>query len=150
MRILVLLLIFVGFIDVRQCSEEGRGQELPAALLAIQIDVEQIAGVKLRLIPGPAIWYDAERVQNLAVRMLGSLESQPRRTVQLADDDALGAIDDKSALRSHQRQFAHEHLFLFSAFLFLEEESDVKRRAVSKAFAQAFEPVHFRLADFIR
>ena len=77
----------------------------------------------------------------LAVGMLGGLKGQARRTVQLADDDALGAVDDKGALRRHQRQFAHEHLFFLGALLLLEQEGDVQRRAVGDAFAQAFQPV---------
>ena len=79
----------------------------------------------------------------------GGFEGQARGTVQLADDHALGAIDDKSALRGHQRQFAHEHLFLFGALLFLEQEGHVERRAVGQAFAQALQPVHLGLADFV-
>src|SRR6185503_6954795 len=77
------------------------------------------------------------------------LESDAGGTMQLADDDAFGAIDDKSALGSHERQFAHEDLFLLGAFLFLEMEGDVKRGAEGDAFAQAFEPVDLRLANLV-
>ncbi len=88
-------------------------------------------------------------MQHLAVGMLGGFEGQARGTVQLADDHALGAIDNKGALGSHEGQFAHEHLFFFGALFLLEEESDIERRAVGQAFAQTFEPIHFRLADFV-
>src|SRR5664280_475966 len=50
-------------------------------------------------------------MQHLAIGMLRRFEGQPGRPAQLADDDALGAVDDERALRGHQRQFAHEHLF---------------------------------------
>ena len=35
------------------------------------------------------------------------------------------------------------------ALLVLEQERDVERRAVGQAFAQAFQPVQLRLADFV-
>ncbi len=136
-------------VAVTEGAEESRGQKLAAALFAVQIDVEQIAGVELRLVPGTAVGNDAEGMEHLAVGMLGRFKGQAGRTVQLADDDALGAVDDECALRRHQRQFAHEHLFLLGALFLLEQESDVQRRAVGDAFAQAFQPVVLRLADFV-
>ncbi len=81
--------------------------------------------------------------------MLGGLKGQPGRTVQLADNDPLGAVDDKCALRRHERQFAHENFLLFSPLLFFEQERDVEGSAVSQSLAQAFEPIHLRLADFV-
>ena len=81
--------------------------------------------------------------------MLGSFERQAGRAVQLADDDAFSAIDDERALRRHQGQFAHENFFFLGALFLFEEESHVKRSAVGQAFAQALEPIEFRLADFI-
>ena len=82
--------------------------------------------------------------------MLGRFKRDARRAVQLRDDDALRAIDDKRALRRHQREFAHENFFFLRALAFvLQQERDIQRRAIGRAFAQAFEPVHFRLADFV-
>ena len=99
--VLILAVLALAFaIQEGEGAEEGGGQELPAALLAVQIDVEQVAGVELRLIPGAAVGDDAEGMQRLAVGMLGGLEGQAGRPVQLADDDALGAVDDKRALRA--------------------------------------------------
>ena len=40
------------------------------------------------------------------------LEKHARRTVQLRNDDALGAVDDERAVVGHQRNFAEED-FLF-------------------------------------
>src|SRR5688500_4869671 len=88
-------------------------------------------------------------MEHLAVRMLGGFESQTRRTMQLADNDAFGAVDHESALRRHERQFAHEHFFFLRAGLFLQQKSDMQWRAVSDAFPQAFQPIQLRLADFI-
>ena len=112
---------------VTEGAEESRGQKFAAALFAVEIDVKQIAGVELRLIPGTAVRNDAEGMERLAVGMLGGLEGQTGRTMQLADDDAFGAIDDKGALRRHQGQFAHEHFFFLGALFFLEQEGDVER-----------------------
>ena len=146
-RLCVLLVVLV--IEEAQGAEERRRQKFAAAFLAIEINVKQVAGVELRFIPGTAIRNDAEGMQHLAVRMLGGFESQTGRTMQLADDDALGAVDDERALRGHQRQFAHEHFFFLGALLFLEQEGHVERRAIGDAFAQAFEPILLRLADFV-
>ena len=88
-------------------------------------------------------------MQRLAVRVLRRFKGDARRAVQLAHNHALGAIDDERALGRHERQFAHEHSFLLRAFFVLEMERDVEGRAVSDAFAQAFQPILFRLADFI-
>src|SRR5581483_6058080 len=49
-----------------------------------------------------------------------SLEEHTRRTMQLADDHALGAVDNKGAVLRHQRNVAEEY------FLFL----DVADRAI--------------------
>ena len=137
-------------IQKAQRAEKRRRQKFPAAFFAVQINVKQIARVELRLIPRTAVGNDAEAVQQFAVRMLRGLKRDARRAVQLRNDDALRAIDDERALRRHQRQFAHENLFFLGALaFFLEQERDVKRRAVGQAFAQAFEPVHLRLADFV-
>ena len=88
-------------------------------------------------------------MQRFAVRMLGRFKRNAGRTVQLADDDAFGAVDDKRALRRHQRQLAHEHGFLLRSLLVLELKGDVEGRAVGDAFAQTFQPVLLRLADLI-
>ena len=88
-------------------------------------------------------------MEHLAVGMLRGFEGNAGRAMQLADDDAFGAIDDERALRRHQRQFAHENFFFLGALFVLEQERDVERRAVGQALAQAFQPVQLRLADFV-
>ena len=60
----------------KQRPEEGGREELATALLAVQVNVEQVAGVELGLIPRSAVRDDPEAVEGLAVRMLGGLESQ--------------------------------------------------------------------------
>ena len=60
----------------KQRPEEGGREELATALLAVQVNVEQVAGVELGLIPRSAVRDDPEAVEGLAIRMLGGLESQ--------------------------------------------------------------------------
>src|SRR3546814_3520524 len=55
------------------------------------------------------------REQQLARRMgLAAVvvEEHARRTVQLRDDDALGAVDDEGAVVGHERDLAHVDLLL--------------------------------------
>src|SRR5947208_6978953 len=139
----------VSIAAVTQGAEESDHQNFSHYLLALQVNRKQIARVELRFIPGAAIGNNAEGMQRLAVRVLRRLKGDARRAVQLAHDHALGAVDDKRALGRHERQFAHEHSFLLRALFVLEVERDVEGRAVSDAFAQAFQPILFRLADFI-
>ena len=69
--------------------------------------------------------------------------------MQLADDDALRAVDHERALRRHERDFAHVNFFFLRPLFLAELESDVERRAVGLAFALRLERRQFRLADFV-
>src|SRR5690349_7789667 len=81
--------------------------------------------------------------------MLCCLECEAWRAMQLADNNSLSTVNHKSALRRHQGQFAHEHLFLFGSFFFFQQESDIKRSPKGQALAQTFQPINLRLADFV-
>ena len=54
---------------VAERAEERGGEELPAALAAIEVDVKQIVGVELHFEPGAAVRNDAEAVEHLAVQV---------------------------------------------------------------------------------
>ena len=148
---IILALADAAFdIQKAQRTEEGGRQKFPAAFLAVKINVQQVARVKLRLVPRAAVGDDAEAVQGFAVRVLGGFKGNAGRAMKLAHHNAFRAVDDECALRRHQRQFAHEHFFLFGALaLFLEQKRDVKRRAVGQTFAQTFKPIHLGLADLV-
>ncbi len=134
---------------IAEGAEKSGREEFPAALAAIEINVKQIARIELHFDPGAAIRNDAETVKHLAVEMDARFEGDPRRTMQLADDDALRAVDHERPLRRHERDFAHVN-FLFLGPLFLAElESDVERRAVGLAFPLRLERGQFRLADLV-
>ena len=139
----------IGVRAVSEGAEEGGGEKFPAALLAVEVHVEQIAGVELGFVPRAAIGNDAKGMERLAVGMLGGLEGNAGRAMQLADDHALGAVDDESPLRRHQRQFPHEHLFFLGPALVFEQERDVQRRAVGDAFTQALQPVLLWFPDLV-
>ncbi len=134
---------------VAEGAQESGGEKFPPAFAAIEIDVKQIAGVELHFDPGAAIRNDPEAVEHLAVEVNARLESDARGAMQLRNDDALGAVDHKRALRRHERDFAHVNLLLLRPLLFLELEGDVERRAESLAFALRLERAQFRLADFV-
>ena len=148
--VLVWVLALGFAVQEGQRAEEGRGQEFPAALLAVQIDVEQVAGVELRFVPGAAVGNDAEGMQHLAVRDAG----WPRRpdpgercnwltmtrSAPLMTKVPCGVISGSSPMNTFSS---------LVALLLLEQEGDVQRRAVGQAFAQAFQPVHLGLADLV-
>jgi hypothetical protein len=69
--------------------------------------------------------------------------------MQLRNDDALGAVDDESALRRHERDLAHVDLLFLRPTLFAQLESDMERSAESLAFALRLERAQLWLADFV-
>src|SRR6267142_4213173 len=86
-------------------AEEDRRQELS---LPVDAHVEQVLGVVLELHPRAAVRDDLRDVERLVFRV----EEGARRTVQLRDDDALGAVDDERAVVRHQRDVAEVDLLL--------------------------------------
>ncbi len=124
---------------IAQCAQERRRQEFTAALLAVQVDVQQIGGVELHFDPRAAVRNDPEGMQQRPVRVDRLLEADARRTVQLAHNDPFGAVDDERSLLGDQGHFAHEHGFLAHLRLVLQAEGHMQRGRVRLAFLQAFE-----------
>ena len=93
-------------------QERRHGKLAPA----VDADVDDILGVELEVEPRAAIGNDAGGEQELARRMrfpLVVVEEDAWRAMHLADDDALGAVDDEGAVAGHSRQIAHvDVLFL--------------------------------------
>ena len=139
--------LFVGAIS--EGPKKSRREEFSAAFAAIEIDVKKIAGVELHFDPGTAVRNDAEAVKNFAVQMDARFERDTRGTMQLADNHALRAVDDKSSLRRHERDFAHVNFFFFDALFFAQLKSHVERRAIGLPFALRFKRSQFWLADFV-
>ena len=134
---------------VAERAEEGRRQNFPPALAAVEVRVEQIVRVVLEFHPRPAIGDDAEAEEHLAVQMDRALEADAWRTVQLRDHDAFRAVHDERAGGRHQRDFAHVNLLLLHALFLLEVEGHVERRGVSLALAHALADAHLRLRQLV-
>ena len=89
-------------------AQEDRAQEFA---LAVDAHVEHVLLVVLELNPRAAIGNDLAQEVGAVVR---GLEEHAGRAVQLADDDALGAVDDEGAVLRHQRNVAEENFLLFN------------------------------------
>ena len=99
-----------------QGAQEDGAEELA---LAIDADVERVLLVVFELNPRAAVRNDlAEEIGAVA----GRLKEDAGRTMQLRNDDALGAVDDERAVLRHQRNVSEED------FLFL----DVADRLVAR------------------
>ena len=69
--------------------------------------------------------------------------------MQLRDDNALGTIDHKSALGSHQRKLAHVNFFFLRAAFVFVTEGHIERSAERLPLALGLESGHFGLTEFI-
>ena len=97
---------------VRPVAEGAQQRRRGELLLLVDVDVDDVVDVDGELDPRPAERDDARRDQPLAVRVRALLEHDAGRPVQLADDDALGAVDDEGAERREQRQLTEIDLLL--------------------------------------
>ena len=89
-------------------QKSGR-EDLPAA---IDISVKNVVRIGLEFQPRAAIRNDPDAEDLLAARMEAFLKRHARRTVQLTDNDAFSAIDDKGTRSGHERNLAHVNLLL--------------------------------------
>ena len=93
-------------------QQDGRRQ------LAAPVDTDEdvVLGVELEVQPGTTIGYDPGGEEQLAGGMglaLVVVKKDAGRTVELGDDDPLGAVDDEGPGLGHERHFAHvDFLFL--------------------------------------
>ncbi len=93
-------------------AQQDRDRHLAATVHA---EVEVVLRVELEVQPRTAVGDDPRREQQLARRVRLAavvLEEHARRTVQLRDDDALGAVDDEGAGGGHERNLAHVDFLL--------------------------------------
>jgi hypothetical protein len=120
LRTLALQVEGVGVVEGREDllrRHPDRAQQDGDRHLAPTVDAEiqVVLGIELEVQPGAAVGNDARREQQLA-RGVGLaavvLEEHARRTVQLRNDDALGAVDHEGAGGGHERDLAHVDLLL--------------------------------------
>jgi hypothetical protein len=76
------------------------------------VHVDDIVDVDRELDPGAAERDDARRDEALPVGVRALLEDDARRAVQLADDDALGTVDDEGPEGRDERQLPEIDLLL--------------------------------------
>ena len=97
---------------VAERLEQHRRVHLAAA---VDAHVDQVLRVELEVEPRAAVRNDARLVEELAGRVglaLVVVEEDARAAVQLAHDDALGAVDDERTVLGHQRDLAEVDLLL--------------------------------------
>ena len=97
--------------------EAERIQQRRHMQLAAPVDAhkDDVLGVELEVEPRAAVGDDAGREQVLAGGVglaLVVVEEHAGRAVHLADDDALGAVDDEGAVGRHERHVAHVDVLL--------------------------------------
>src|SRR6202030_2192489 len=119
-------------------AQENRAEEFA---LAVDADVENVLRVVLEFDPRAAI---GNNLAQEVAAIVCSLEKHARRTVQLADDHALGAVDDERAVFGHQRNIAKENFLLLDVANGLgagigilivnrEADCDLERRGIRHA-----------------
>ena len=120
--------------------------------LAVDLDVELVLGRGLELEPGAAVGDDLGGEEVAAGgRVLGRGVVDAGRAHELADDDALGAVDDERAPLGHRREVAHVDalLELLAGLLDVEHDVDVERSAERQVPRPALELVVLRLAELV-
>ena len=86
-------------------ADQHRHRNFPGTVHA---DPEHVVRVHLVFEPCAAVRDHLTGVQGFAVLVMVFAEIDARGTDQLADDDTLGAVDDKGTGLGHQRHVAHE------------------------------------------
>src|SRR5262249_8194690 len=93
-------------------AQQHRRVELAAA---VDADEHDVARIELEVDPRAAVGNDARGVEELAagVRLaLVVVEEDARRSMQLRDDDALGAVHHERPVAGHERDLAEVDLLL--------------------------------------
>src|SRR5690606_29719111 len=114
-------LVRVVLIEHRQNflrSEIQRAQQNSGRQLATTVDTDkyQVLGIEFEIQPGATVGNNAGGIQQLTGTVglaFVVIEENARRSMQLGDNNALGAVDDESAAVSHQRNFSHVDFLLF-------------------------------------
>ena len=84
---------------------------------AVNTAIEQVFGIELKVQPGATIGNNAGRKQQFAGTVADAfivVEKDPRRTVQLGDNDTLGTVNHERSVIGHQRHFAHKDRLRFN------------------------------------
>ena len=120
--------------------------------LAVDLDVQLVPGRGLELQPGAAVGDDLGAVQRAAGGgVLGGGVVDARGAHQLADHDALGAVDDERALVGHGREVAHVDPLLLdlAGLLDAQLDLDVERLGEGQVAGAALELGVLGLAELV-
>ena len=128
-------------VDIKTVAERAqkRGRvEFAAAAALIHEAPHDVIGVEHDFDPVSAVGDDADRKERLAVGVDRALCGDAGTAVQLGDNDALRAVDDKSAVFRHHRNLSEEHVLFAHVLAVLEAERGVQRPGVRVAVAERF------------
>jgi hypothetical protein len=128
-----------SFVLVADGAQESRRGDLA---LAVDLDREEVLVARLELEPGAAVRDDLGREEGPAAGwVLDGAVVDARRADELADDDALGAVDDERALVRHEREVAHVDALALDLAGLLDQELDVdvQRPAEGEVLGPALE-----------
>ncbi len=108
--------------------------------LAVDLDADDVALGGLELEPGAPVGDqlgEAELAARKPVFLLGKVDAG--RADELADDDALGAVDDKGAVGGHQGEIPHEDVLGGPLVVVAvpERDPDVERRGIGHVAVEA-------------
>ena len=112
----VVIRIANAFLIQTQCIKQ-RGYRKFAA--TVDPCVNDVFGVELEVQPAAAVRDDPRSKQQFTRRVgftLVVVKEHTRRAVHLGNDNTLGAVNHKCAVRCHKGHFAHEHVLLFNIF----------------------------------
>ena len=120
--------------------------------LAVDLDVEHVLGRGLELEPGTTVGDDLGAEELAAgVGVLGGGVVHAGAAHELADHDALGAVDDEGAALGHGREVAHVHALLdvLAGLVDDELDLDVERAAEGQVTRAALELVVLGVAELV-
>ena len=125
----------VGLRVVGHRAQQDRDRQLA---LAVDADEDLALLVDLELEPRAAGRHQV-RGEDLLLAVLGLHHVGARRTDELRDDDALGAVDDERAALGHPREVAHEDRLLadLAGLVVDERDGDGQRARVREVLLTA-------------
>ena len=135
---------------VTDCAKESCDEELAASALAVEVNIDQVIDIELDFHPGAAVRNDSVREERSSAGVTGLLEADARRSVQLADDNALRAVDNESTAFGHHRDFTDVDVFIYNGVFVFKSEINMKRGAVSISVFDAVNGILLRKAQGIR
>ena len=129
----------------RHGPQQGHGRELAAL---VDADADRLFFGRVELDPTAALGNDAAAIAAAVAGFEFADEVDAGAAVQLADDDALGTVDDELAAAEHDRHVAQVD-FLFDRLLFGQPQPDAERAPVGQPQLAAFVGFVARLAQLV-